>query len=507
MIIDRGWNKYERKLSISYVDKLGNRQLYEKNLHHWRTYEYADDGQYNTWNGKKCNKVYKDSETYRPNEFDILEYMYEMDPQVLSQLKAINNPKIYFFDIETETSNEFPDPTIAAKKVTSISLVGPDMSCLILGLHSMSEESINILRTRYLDWINNNEFAKSKCKRTPKVLYQAFNTEEALLTHWMTNILPKISCLAGWNSYNFDWTYIVNRCNRLFGESATIRMIRNISPTRELTTIRYEQTPSHHENITVPKHMMMVDYMHLVKQYDFILRPYESYSLDWVSEHAVNAHKIKYEGTLQELYERDHEWYYYYNAIDSLLILLIHMRLKCIESPCALSSVTLVPYQAAQGQIAVTTANVFEEFYNDNKHVVWDYDAIPRFKVEYEGAFCGAVPGLYEYTVCDDFASLYPSQIRTCNFSFENFMHKYSDLDDFGRRVELAWTEDELNKFKEDPQYFVSINNHVYKNDKDYAFKKMQTRLAKLRNYYKYTGQDIESELIDEVDKLIKSKE
>ncbi len=183
------------------------------------------------------------------------------------------------------------------------------------------------------------------------------------------------------------------------------------------------------------------------------------------------------------------------------------MRLKCIESPCALSSVTLVPYQAAQGQIAVTTANVFEEFYNDNKHVVWDYDAIPRFKIEYEGAFCGAVPGLYEYTVCDEFASLYPSQIRTCNFSFENFMHKYSDLDDFDRRVELAWTEDELNKFKEDPQYFVSINNHVYKNDKDYAFKKMQTRLAKLRNYYKYTGQDIESELIDEVDKLIKSKE
>ena len=45
---------------------------------------------------------------------------------------------------------------------------------------------------------------------------------------------------------------------------------------------------------------------------------------------------------------------------------------------------------------------------------------------------------------------------------------------------------------------------HVYKNDKDYAFKKMQRRIKKNRDYYKYTGQRIESELLHEINRLLK---
>ena len=32
MILDRTWNKKEQKLIISYIDKLGNRQFYQKYL-------------------------------------------------------------------------------------------------------------------------------------------------------------------------------------------------------------------------------------------------------------------------------------------------------------------------------------------------------------------------------------------------------------------------------------------------------------------------------------------
>ena len=69
------------------------------------------------------------------------------------------------------------------------------------------------------------------------------------------------------------------------------------------------------------------------------------------------------------------------------------------------------------------------------------------------------------------------------------------------------WTEEELTKFRQDPNYFVSIMGNVYKNDKDYAFKKMQRRLKKNRDFYKYTGQRIDSELLTEIDRLIKEKE
>ena len=510
MIIDRTWNKREQKLTISYVDKQGNRQFYHKYLHHIKTYEYDPNGKYDTWNGKKCSAVYKDTSNYTPNEFDILEFMYELDKPMLDILHAQYFPKLYFFDIETEYSDEFPYPDKAEYKVTAISLVGPDMSCIVFGLHDLNEASKKLFRDRYMDFINNNEFAKNILKaqgHEPKVLYQYFDSEQNLLKHFFNIIMTKVSAIAGWNSYRFDWLYLVNRIKRLFGDGEATKMVKNGSPTHEIRMIQFEEMDGTRIRVMAPSHTLVLDYMELVKQYDYILRPYESYSLDWVGEHGVKANKIKYDGGLQQLYERDPEWYYFYNAVDSLIGMLIHKRLKCLESPCAVDSVTLVPLMAAMGQVALTTANVFEEFYKDNKKVVWDYDAIERNKAEYKGAFCGCVPGRYSYCVCDDYASLYPSQIITCNMSFENVHLNKIGPDSLGRYVVAPWSPKQLEEFKKDPNYFVTVNGNVYKNDKDYAFKRLQKRVKDNRAIYKYTGQKIDSELLVEIDRLIKEKE
>ena len=509
MIIDRTWNKREQKLTISYVDKQGNRQFYHKYLHHIKTYEYDPNGKYDTWNGKKCSAVYKDTSNYTPNEFDILEFMYELDKPMLDILHAQYFPKLYFFDIETEYSDEFPYPDKAEYKVTAISLVGPDMSCIVFGLHDLNEASKKLFRDRYMDFINNNEFAKNILKaqgHEPKVLYQYFDSEQDLLKHFFNIIMTKVSAIAGWNSYRFDWLYLVNRIKRLFGDGEATKMVKNGSPTHEIRMIQFEEMDGTRIRVMAPSHTLVLDYMELVKQYDYILRPYESYSLDWVGEHGVKANKIKYDGGLQQLYERDPEWYYFYNAVDSLIGMLIHKRLKCLESPCAVDSVTLVPLMAAMGQVALTTANVFEEFYKDNKKVVWDYDAIERNKAEYKGAFCGCVPGRYSYCVCDDYASLYPSQIITCNMSFENVHLNKIGPDSLGRYVVAPWSPEQLEEFKKDPNYFVTVNGNVYKNDKDYAFKRLQKRVKDNRAIYKYTGQKIDSELLVEIDRLIKEK-
>ena len=161
----------------------------------------------------------------------------------------------------------------------------------------------------------------------------------------------------------------------------------------------------------------------------------------------------------------------------------------------------------AMGQIALTTASVFREFYLDNKHVVWDWDAVSRVKQEYEGAFCGCVPGRYEFNVCCDFASLYPSQVQTCNFSFENQVVNMVGPDSLGRYVKAPWSKEQLEEFKKDPNYFVSIMGNVYKNDTDYTFKKMQRRFKKNRDAYKYLGWKIDAELITGLEKLIDQKE
>lgn len=508
MILDRTWNKRDQKLTISYIDKLGNRKFYAKHLHHIKSYEYDANGEYETWNGKRCNKVFKDTLNYVPNEFDILEFMYELPKDLNTEMHAQYFPKLYTFDIETEfVKGEFPDPDKAEHKVTAISLVGPDLSCIVYGLHKLNEDQIALFRKRYLDWVNENEFARDFINshgKEPKVLYQYFEKEEDMLTHFFTIIIPKIACLAGWNSYGFDWLYLVNRITRLFGKNIAYNMIRKSSPTGEIKQYSWEEMGGLKKRCPGPCHSIILDYMEIVKGYDYILRPYESYSLDWVGNAAVKAHKIKYEGSLQDLYEKDPEWYYFYNAVDSLITMLIHYKLKSIESPCAVSSVTLVPLQAAFGQVALGTANVFEEFYNQGQKIVWDYDSIERVKIPYEGAFCGCVPGRYEYTVCFDFASLYPSQVRTCNLSFENFYENRVGPDSFGRYTIMKWSEADLERFRKDPNYFVTVMGNVYKNDKDYAFRRIQANLKVLRDKYKYTGQRIESEALVEIDNILK---
>jgi len=506
MILDRTWNKKEQKLIISYIDKLGNRQFYQKYLHHIKSYEYAKDGEFETWDGKRCNKIFKDTLDYIPTEFELLEYMYEL-PQDLNQaLHAQNFPKVYSFDIETEVSRDFPDPNKAEQKVTAISLVGPDLSCIVYGLHKLNESQIQLFRQRYLDWLNENEFATSLIKNNnwkPKVLYQYFATEEEMLTHFFTIIIPKVAILSGWNSYGFDMLYLTNRITNLFGKNIAMNMIRKSSPTGEIKKYQWENMAGDRQFFFGPAHTILIDYMKIVEKYEYGFRPYESYSLDWVGGHTVNAHKIKYEGSLQQLYERDPEWYYFYNAIDSAITELIHYKVKALESPCAVSSVTLVPLQASMGQVALGTANVFEEFYSQGKKVVWDYDAIERTKVPYEGAFCGCVPGRYEFSVCDDFASLYPSQVRTCNLSFENLYEKKVGPDSLGRYTVVKWTEAELDEFRKDPNYFVTVMGNVYKNDKDYTFRIVQAKLKANRDKFKYTGQRIDSELLVEIDYLI----
>ena len=44
----------------------------------------------------------------------------------------------------------------------------------------------------------------------------------------------------------------------------------------------------------------------------------------------------------------------------------------------------------------------------------------------------------------------------------------------------------------------------MFKNDKDYAFKKMMQKLLDGRSTYKYTGNDIEGQLLPYIDNLIK---
>ena len=48
MIIDRTWNKNTQNYVISYLDEKGNRKMWNRYMHHWTTYEYDKNGNFET---------------------------------------------------------------------------------------------------------------------------------------------------------------------------------------------------------------------------------------------------------------------------------------------------------------------------------------------------------------------------------------------------------------------------------------------------------------------------
>jgi hypothetical protein len=65
---------------------------------------------------------------------------------------------------------------------------------------------------------------------------------------------------------------------------------------------------------------------------------------------------------------------------------------------------------------------------------------------------------------------------------------------------------EDIERFKKDPNYFVSINNCVYKNDKDYAFKKIQFGLKKLRGKTKYLSKQLDATVMLDIEHILKGR-
>jgi DNA polymerase elongation subunit (family B) len=79
-----------------------------------------------------------------------------------------------------------------------------------------------------------------------------------------------------------------------------------------------------------------------------------------------------------------------------------------------------------------------------------------------------------QWDACIDFSGLYPSCHRSCNLSVENYLGPISQYNEATQAAILQ------NK-----NYFVSVNNNVYRNDRAYAYKRIQIYLRAKRDYHK----------------------
>lgn len=525
MILDYNYSENKKKMSISYIDDSGNKKILDFNVSKFKTYYNTPTGQYRNWDGSLCDIKY----TTRPSKFDIKTFFEEMDDRYKTLISGKTAPKLYTFDIETEITDEFPEPSAAKQRITTISIASPDCNVMVLGTRELDEVGTQYLKESFSNYVNNTDFFKTLNLPQPYIKYIYFSTEKEMLEWFLKNIVSKVAVLAGWNSILFDWNYITNRIKNFYPELS----VQLASCSYQTRNKGYSDMRGDRVYLQMPIHTLIVDMMDVVMNFDMAVLPIkEAQGLDYIAKESLGVRKIEYDGSLQDLYDSDYPKYVFYNAIDSFLVQLIDKRFRTLNIIYLQSLYCTEKIGDCFSKILLAEALTFKEFYKKGLKIVYeDKSDIER------GRLLGAYvkeprPGKYNFIACNDFASLYPSTICTCNLSFENYIGSYYNEEELnkyrgnsayiiiGPRVFLnggtaskpeigeQWgiflDDEKLSKYRGNPDYFVTVNGSVYRNDKDYAFKNIQITLKSDRGVSKYLAKELDAKVVLDIEHIKK---
>ncbi len=244
--------------------------------------------------------------------------------------------------------------------------------------------------------------------------------------------------LTGWNSEGYDIPYMVNRVTRVMSKDDTRKfcLLGQLPKPRTYERFGKEETTY---DLVGRVHM---DYLQLYKKYNYESR--HSYKLDSIGEMEVGENKTQYEGTLDQLYNKDFKKFIEYNRQDTMLLVKIHNKLKFLDLANALAHENTVLLPTVMGTVMMVEMAVMNEAH-ERGLVVPD----KKRKVENDeeqqqaaGAYV-ATPkrGIHEWVGAVDINSLYPSAIRALNMAPETIVGQVRQtlteqfMKDKGRRL------------------------------------------------------------------------
>ena len=439
---------------ISYYDTEGKVAFKRYNIDKFRNWYVCDQkdrgasNEFKNWDGRPV----KLGPARQFNKFSLVYFLDNLPEKDKEEIFAYNMPKTYFVDIETEIVDGFPKAEEAKSRILSFSIITPERKAIVLGLEDMSAESIQKIEDD-----TNKHF--TGYDQDWEFKYHKFKSEYDMVYTFLYKFMPKFPMMTGWNFINYDWQYIFNRCKRLQID------VEDASITKKLD-----------RNDGRPLHMGILDYMQLYDKYDRSVKVKESNSLDYVSGQVLDVKKIKYTGSLQDLYRDNFVKYIYYNVVDSVLVYYIDQKLKSMEVLLTLANITKMPLYKASSPVAVTESLMARKLSEMNMRIGQENKEDGQKDGQYVGAFVKEpVTGFYEGVSAFDFASLYPSIMRQFNISPD----AYKEIIPQSEIAERRKNKDEI----------VCVNGVVY-DKKDSILKQILAELYGQRKQYKKTSYD-----------------
>ncbi len=232
-------------------------------------------------------------------------------------------------------------------------------------------------------------------------------------------LIDDADVLTGWNSEGYDIPYMVNRVTRVMSKDDTRKfcLMGQLPKAREYE--RFGKSETTYDLVG----RIHLDYLQLYKKYNYESR--HSYKLDSIGEMEVGENKTQYEGTLDQLYNKDFKKFIEYNRQDTMLLVKIHNKLKFLELANQLAHENTVLLPTVMGSVAMIEMAIFNEAHErglvvpDKKRKVENEEEVQQAA----GAFV-ATPkrGMHEWVGAVDINSLYPSVIRALNMGGETIV-------------------------------------------------------------------------------------
>lgn len=316
----------------------------------------------------------------------------------------VDAPKLHtaFFDIEVdwdESKGGFAPPSDPFNMVTAIAIYLDwldQLVCLAIPPKHMSDETAQDLV---------KEFPNTFLFRSEIEMFETF-----------FELIEDADVLTGWNSEGFDVPYMVNRVTRIMSKDDTRKFCLMNQLPKPRTYERYGKEERTYDFVG----RIHMDYLQLYKKYNYESR--HSYSLDAIAEMEIGETKTLYEGTLDQLYNKDFKEFIRYNRQDTMLVYRIHEKVKFLELANQLAHENTVLIPTVMGSVAMIEMAIFNEAH-DRGMIVPDKQHSSGDEMAAAGAYVAQPKkGLHYYVGAIDINSLYPSTIRALNMSTETIV-------------------------------------------------------------------------------------
>jgi DNA polymerase elongation subunit (family B) len=411
---------------MSYVDAIWNRDkdiiyVVERDPKKGRIYQeyparylfyYPDQrGKYKSIYGENLNKVTSKSykEFMKEKKIHSSHSLYESDINPIFRNLEENYlgkdaPKlnVAWFDIEVDFDPErgYSTPEDAFMPITAIAVHLQWLDTLVC--FAVPPKTLTM------------EQAQEQVKDFPNTIL--FETEGEMLNAFL-DIIEDADILSGWNSEGFDIPYTVNRVTKVLSKEDTRRFCLWDQFPKKREYEKYGKAAVTYDLVG----RVHLDSLELYRKYTYEER--HSYRLDAIGEMEIGESKTVYEGTLDQLYNKDFKKFIEYNRQDCALLDKLDKKLKFLDLANTLAHECTVLLQTTMGAVAVTEQAIVNEAHHRGLIVpsrpVRDEDA----NNQAAGAYV-AYPkkGLHDWIGSMDINSLYPSAIRALNMGPETIV-------------------------------------------------------------------------------------